>query len=106
MSKKLYYAGACVEIKKNGGTASEINAYLEEVCKRENPSNKAAFKAAIILAMTIQYGKEKNGSLCHGPMSPKTNKKVNILKSPNVGRYCSSSIRNSPTLPGQKPFRI
>ena len=52
MSKKNYYAGNCVEIKKNGGSASEINAYLEEVCKRENPQNKAAFKAAIILAMT------------------------------------------------------
>ena len=39
------------EIIKNGGNSEDVNAYLEEVCEKEKPVSRAAFKAAIVLAI-------------------------------------------------------
>lgn len=51
MSKKMYYANNAANIIKNGGNAKDVHNYLEKVCAIERPISKAAFKAAIVLAM-------------------------------------------------------
>lgn len=51
MSKKAYYANKVAEIIKEGGNSEEVNAYLEQVCEKEQPASRAAFKAAIVLAI-------------------------------------------------------
>ena len=51
MSKKTYYALKCGEIIKNGGNSEELDTYLNEVCDKEQPISRAAFKAAIVLAI-------------------------------------------------------
>ena len=51
MSKRNYYATQATAIVKNGGTTADVQKYLEQVCAIEKPISKAAFKAAIVLAM-------------------------------------------------------
>lgn len=51
MSKKTYYAIKVAEIIENGGNSEDVDTYLNHVCDKEQPVSRAAFKAAIVLAI-------------------------------------------------------